>query len=132
MKKVLLLFAAVAALVACGTKEPKVDLTGEWNIVRVGETVIADSVENALLFQDSTYHAFVGCNRIQGAFSQAEGIVLAEGLATRMYCEGLMELEHELCVLLPQVKQVATTPCGKTALQNEEGETLIVIEKKAE
>ncbi len=144
MKKLFIILAAVATLVACGIKKTEKASTeqtpetvaatewiGEWKIAKVGETCIADSVETLLAFNDSLqmYSAYVGCNRINGTFLHGDSIVLTDGLSTKMYCEGLMDLEHALCVTLPQVKQAQRTQCGGLALQNAAGETLIVIKK---
>ncbi len=149
MKKLFILLAAVATLAACGTKKAETastecaaetievvtlapaQLVGEWTIAKVGETAIADSVETLLAFNDSLqmYSAYVGCNRINGTYLSTDSLVLTDGLSTKMYCEGLMELEQVLCVALPQVKQAVTCKCGGVALQNAAGETLLVIKK---
>lgn len=147
MKKLFILLAAVATLAACGTRKAEktecsaesievitlapADLAGEWTIAKVGETAIADSVETLLAFNDSLhmYSAYLGCNRINGTYLSTDSLVLTDGLSTKMYCEGLMELEQALCIALPQVKQAVTCKCGAVALQNAAGETLLVIKK---
>ncbi len=149
MKKLFIIFAAVATLTACGTKKAETastecaaetievvtlapqELVGEWTIAKVGETLIGDSIETQLAFNDSLqmYSAYVGCNRINGTYLSTDSLVLTDGLSTKMYCEGLMELEQALCLALPQVKQAVTCKCGGVALQNVAGETLLVIRK---
>ncbi len=132
MKKLFILLAAMATLVACDTKElAPADLAGEWMIAKVGETTIANSAETLLAFNDSLqmYSAYVGCNRINGTYLSTDSLVLTDGLSTKMYCEGLMELEQELCISLPQVKKAVSCEDGKVALQNVEGKTLLVIKR---
>ncbi len=150
MKKLFIIFAAVATLVACGNKKAAntstecaaetievatlapAELAGEWTIAKVSETAIADSVETLLAFNDSLqmYSAYVGCNRINGTWLHTDSLVLTDGLSTKMLCEeGIDALEQALCVALPQVKQAVTCKCGGVALQNATGETLVVIRK---
>ncbi len=131
MKKLLILLAAVATFAACSTK--KVELTGDWRIKQVGETIIPDSIEACLTFNDSLqmYNAYIGCNRISGTYINTDSLVLTDGLSTRMYCDGLMELEHTLSLSLPQVKRaklLEKTTC--VALLNAEGDTLLIIAKQ--
>ncbi len=151
MKKLFIIFATVATLAACGNKQNETkettqpatpqytvefitlagsELVGEWKIAQIGETEIADSVETLIAFNDSLqmYSAYVGCNRINGTWLSQDSLVLTDGLSTKMYCEGLMELEQTLCQTLPQVKQ-AVNCLGGVALQDATGKTLIVIKK---
>ncbi len=157
MKKVLLLFAAVATLVACGTQKtekvsdkeylyrntdiiPEVwfvdsvepaKWVGEWTITSINNTQIPDSLGAILLFNDSLqmYSAYVGCNRINGTWIYTDSIVLTDGLSTKMYCEGLMELEHALCIALPQVKEAHLFDTGVVAFLNAEGNILLTVKK---
>ncbi len=157
MKKLFILLAAVATLAACGTKKtgtvsdkeyyyrttdisPEVWFVdsvepakwiGEWTITSVNDMHIPDSLGAVLAFNDSLqmYSAYVGCNRINGTWVYADSIVLTDGLSTKMYCEGLMELEQALCVALPQVKEAHLFDTGVVALLSAEGNILLTIKK---
>ncbi len=136
MKKVFIILAAMATMVACceqneQNKISPADLAGEWTILQIGENALSDSVESQLVFIDSLniYSAHVGCNRINGTWLFADSLVLTDGLSTRMYCEGLMEAEQALCIALPQIKQATTLENGEVALQNIDGETLVVVKR---
>ncbi len=131
MKKLFILLAVVATLAACSTQ--KTELTGDWQIVQVGETLVPDSIETLLTFNDSLqlYSAYVGCNRINGTYLNTDSLVLTDGLSTKMYCEGLMELEHALCLTLPQVKQAKLLEdTMSVALLDAAGNTLLIISKQ--
>ncbi len=135
MKKLSFILAAAIIFVACGTQKttaPQPELAGQWTITQLGETIIPDSLETQLTFCDSLgmYSAYVGCNRINGSWSNTDSLVLTDGLSTKMYCEGLMELEQALCEALPQVKKALLLESGDLALQSAEGATLLVITRE--
>ena len=96
MKK-LLCSAAVMALAACAapsqtaqiTAAPAEALSGSWNVLKIGATVLADHSGTKLTF-DSAKNAFsgnAGCNNLFGGYTAANGSLKFGGVAsTRMAC----------------------------------------------
>lgn len=85
----LVLLAAAAALTACagnagaGDTEP-VDPVGTW-----GDTAAANE-PSLVLAGDGSLSGTDGCNRLTGAWSDDDGTIAFENVAsTRMFCEGV-------------------------------------------
>lgn len=76
-------------------------LAGEWVIVAVGDTHIADLDEMPYItFNDGAFYGFNGCNVLNGSYSTAGGKLSFSHVASTMrYCPDV-PFEHEINVVI--------------------------------
>lgn len=134
MKKLFYVLVAVMALASCASKKTaSVVLTGDWKVIQLGTQPVDSMGDFAYpelsFFEDGKYHAYAGCNQINGNF-QLEGNTLTwgEALSTKMFCEDVMELEDAL-VLLLQGKQTLEEQGDHVLLLNEADEVVLRLKK---
>lgn len=133
------LCAAVCLVSSCSTskKLSVKDLTGEWNVVAVGDLKApsGEADEQPYLgFDTSNGRMFgnAGCNAIMGTFNTTapEGdISFGNIAATRMMCPH-MEFEQAMMTALDHVKSVYEKTSGEVVLCNAEGDELITLRKR--
>ena len=72
-----------------------------------------NSPQGTLTFTDGRYNASAGCNTLFGAYSLRGTTIDTEGPAsTMMYCEGKMENEQTLSMVLGNATTLTVTPSG--------------------
>lgn len=141
MKKSLnmIMAAAIAGaglcMASCSTQKNAVaELTGEWNITVVGETVVTvpEGEERPFLgFNSATGDLYgnTGCNSLMGSFSEnpEKGTLTMSNFATtRMACPD-MTLEQTIVETLPKVTSFHATAAGDLELTDNDGLPLITL-----
>lgn len=145
MKKMIFMFAAVCAgalMVSCGSGKNLLTLSslnGEWNITEVDGQKISVDEKPFIGFDVAQKRIYgnSGCNRMMGSF-EADSLkpgVLSFGQvgSTRMMCPDMTIEEMVLGALnkIKSYKTVSDVP-EVIALCSEEGQKLMVLEKKVE
>ena len=110
MKKVMNLLAAVmvvAAMASCAEKKSLEVLSGEWDVVSVGELVVPDSVGAFIGFDlaEQIVYGCTGCNQLTGALPaevNPEVPMFAAMGSTNMLCHD-MTIERAILPALGQV-----------------------------
>lgn len=71
-KNLILAIMAVLAMTSCETKKNFESLSGEWNVVSIGELVVPDSVRAFLGFNllEHIVYGSTGCNQLSGALPE--------------------------------------------------------------
>ena len=110
MKKVINLFVALMAVVvmaSCADKKGFDVLSGEWNVVTIGELSVPDSVDAFIGFDiaEQLVYGCTGCNQVTGALPSEvnpEVPMFAAMGSTRMMCAD-MTIEDAMLPALGQV-----------------------------
>lgn len=138
MKKLLLLPALLLCFASCATKKSAYQVAGEWNVTKLGEKSITP-VENQTPFlgfdlNEGRVYGFTGCNRLTGGFEPTEFVKgkpnFTPFACTRMFCQE-DKYETEFLKALSEVK-ASEMKDGKILLKDQEGDVLVVLEKKAQ
>lgn len=139
--KTLMGICAVAGLFAassCSTQKNAVaELTGEWNIVVVGNTAVSVPEGEDMPFigfdaKEGRLFGNTGCNSLLGSYTadSAKGTVTFSNLgSTRMMCPD-MTLEDNLLQVLPTVAAYHATTDGGIELTTANGTPLITLSPK--
>ena len=78
-----------------------------WKVTQVGETIVPETMEVTLSFEDGKINGRAACNNYFGAFSQqGKQLTFSEAAATKMFCDGagIMEMETAFLNSLAQVR----------------------------
>ncbi len=112
------------------------DLNGEWNIVSVSGTELGQMENVPFLAFDvagKRVHGNAGCNVVNGGFSQEEGnpnsIQFTQMISTMMACPD-METERKVLDALGNVRSFGFDEDGMLVLSDENGQELVVLDKK--
>lgn len=136
MKKQLFLPAALLLLASCATQKSAYQVSGEWNVTKLGEKSITPVTDQTPFLgfdlNDSRVYGFTGCNRLTGAFDankflKGEADFSRLG-STRMLC---VEDKYETA-FLEALSKVTTSEIndGKILLKDKDGKVLLMLEKK--
>lgn len=108
---------SIALLTACAT--PAALPGGEWTLIS------AEAVKPTIAFDGERASGFAGCNRFFAAVTRADGHVSLTGIgATRMFCEGRMQIEQDYLAKLGQVAAVRTEG-AELSLRDADGRELL-------
>ena len=86
----------------------KVDLSGTWNLVRIGDEAVPEGIEvpNLTFEADGTVQGFAGVNRIGGSLQKEGDLLFGPLMMTRMAGpEPAMTLEMNFSAALSKVTQ---------------------------
>lgn len=137
-KKVFALAAGVAILAgACATSNKTVsqaDLTGEWKIIELNDSVLPAQPEEPYMITfettDSMFSAQTGCNIVGGKFVMAKdnGISFGNMMSTRMMCPDMF-VEEALMKVLPNVTTVEQGQDGSLVFYDAAHAGLLTLKK---
>lgn len=126
--------ALMMASCSSGKQAVAVDLSGEWNIVKVDGQQIAEDADPFIGFDmnEKRIYGNAGCNRMMGTFEldsvHAGKIKLSQMGMTRMMCPH-METEQAVTEALNKVAGYTGTETG-VALTDADGKELMVLQKR--
>ncbi len=108
---------SIALLAACAT--PATLPSGEWTLIS------AEAVKPTIALEGDRASGFAGCNRFFATVTRADGHVSLTGIgATRMFCEGRMQIEQDYLAKLGQVAAVQADG-AELSLRDAEGRELL-------
>lgn len=115
---------------ASNSKAASMELSGNYKIMSMnGKAVEADGMELVFDTANNSVNASSGCNKLFGNYTLSGNSLSFGPLgATKMYCEGRMEMEKELMQGLAAVTRVSQQEDGTMGLMND-GQLLMRIKK---
>ena len=129
--------AALCSATACRTQKTASfpALSGEWNIMVIGETAVSvpgDEEQPFLGFNTATGELYGsgGCNTLMGNFTEnpkTQSLTIESFGLTRIACPD-MTLEETLTEVLPKVASYRVTDNGGVVLTDSEGLPLVTCE----
>lgn len=100
--------------------QASLELNGNYKVVNMnGKAVDSEGLEIIFDASANSINASTSCNKAFGSYTQ-NGSELSFGVlgATKMYCEGRMEMETEMMQGLSAVNKVSQQEDGSLALMN--------------
>ncbi len=131
-KNLILAVVALIVMAACNEKKTMDALSGEWNVVAIGEMAVADSVDAFMGFDmnEKVVYGSTGCNQLTGAMPEAvsdEPLFAALG-STRRMCHD-MSVEDAMLPALGAVVDFKVDG-DKLYLLDAAGNTVMSLQKR--
>ena len=139
MKKTLVITmtALILSISSCSTQNSttkNLDINGDWRVSSIGGEDVPETLEEATLsFDENTqsYHGVTGLNLINGSYQLDDHtLTIGEGAMTRKMGDSISnDIEMKYINAIHATKSV-TSEDGKLILQDEAGNTLMVLVKE--
>ena len=113
-----------------GKSQASLELSGNYKVVSLnGNDVASEGLELIFNAETKSINASTSCNKIFGGYSQTGSQLSFSALgATKMYCEGRMEMEREMTQGMAAVNAVRLQEDGTVGLMNDD-QLLMRIQK---
>lgn len=135
MKKIFLFALVLFTFAACASA-PKVDLSGEWQLVSYGDqanpTAALPGVDTSFKFENGQFSGNVGCNGFGGSYEFKSGkITFSQMMSTMMYCDATSNQEQGVLALLADNVALQVQANGNMlTITSADGSSVLNLERK--